>query len=189
MAKKKGLDFRKYIVVLVVAVLFAAFIFASIDAVYPKPDYDDYCDYSNPKPVINERENCTNIEYPEDTAEDCRKANGRMDLKYDSEGCPSHYECEMCHAEYDKARESHGFFSFIIASLLGLIGIAIGLWLPVKKGEINEWIGTGIMLGGLFCIFLATMMHFGDLHRFFRPIVLLAELILVIYLSYKKLRD
>jgi len=37
-------DIRKIIIILVIGALFAFFVNALIEAVYPSPDYNDYCE-------------------------------------------------------------------------------------------------------------------------------------------------
>ena len=45
------------------------------------------------------------------------------------------------------------------------------------------------MLGGLVTLFFGTFRYYEYLGRYVKPIVILVELIIVIYLSYKKLKD
>lgn len=79
---------------------------------------------------------------------------------------------------------------FYVSALLALIVIFVALNLPVKKkkNNIHEWVGTGLLLGGAFVLLFGTIQGFSSLDRFVKPIVMLAELILVIYLAYKKFK-
>ncbi len=183
-------DLRKVVVIFVIAVLFSILVFSTIEAVYPRPKYDDFCSREEyPKPVLNrnaESKNCSELIVPEDFREKCNEKDGRIDYKYDAYGCAVDYSCETCHNEYDKAQEFYNMFVFIIAALSGLVAIIIALYLPATK-ELNEWIGTGFMLGGLFTLFFGTAMYFGDMARYLRPIIIFLELVIVIFLAYKKL--
>ena len=181
-------DLRRIVVIFVIAVLFTIFVFSSIEAVYPEPRWDDFCGRGEmAKPMMLERAtNCTAIDVPSDYWENCIDEEGRIDYRYDSNGCAISYYCNRCDGEWDNAREHYNMVIFIIATILGLIAIIIALYLPLNN-EMNEWIGTGFMLGGLFVLFYGTARYFGDLNRFLRPILILAELLIVIYLSYTKL--
>ena len=57
--------------------------------------------------------------------------------------------------------------------------------LPAKN-ELNEWVGGGFILGGLITMFIATSMYWQHIDKIARPIVILAELILVLWIAYKK---
>ena len=74
-----------------------------------------------------------------------------------------------------------------MASVLGFIAVVAGLYLPSAANPLHEWIGTGFMLGGLADIFIGTGMYFSELHRIARPVVILLELVLVIFVAYKYL--
>jgi len=41
------------------------------------------------------------------------------------------------------------------------------------------------MLGGVFTLFFGTARYYSDMHRILRPVVMLIELLIVIYLIYK----
>ena len=66
------------------------------------------------------------------------------------------------------------------------IAVLAGMYLPAEKNKVNEWIGTAFMIGGLFVIGVATLMYFYSLHKYVKPMVMLIEMALVIWLTYKK---
>ena len=92
-----------------------------------------------------------------------------------------------CNERYDSAMATHNLYVFYISIIFGLIAIIVGLMLPGHKDDLNQWVGSGFMLGGFFTLFYGTVRAYGDLDRFLRPIVLLIELLIVIYVSYKKI--
>ncbi|MEM4263265.1 MAG: hypothetical protein QW666_00005, partial [Candidatus Woesearchaeota archaeon] len=143
-------DARKILIIFLVGVLYAIFSYSLIDAIYPGPEYEDYCARMMvpvPSPLRAEPINCSKIEQPI-----CEKG-GNYYYEYDSQGCPTKVTCDYCQRDYDAAKEKHNLKFFILASILGLIAIAIGLLLPQKK-DISEWIATGFLLGGLITIFI-----------------------------------
>lgn len=187
------IDLRKIGIIFVIAVLYTIFVNAFIDAIYERPRYEDFCPYLEKPERVYEIEKrdatCPDFEQP-GTAElkECREKKGENRYEYDANGCPISYECDMCRKGYDEKREHYGFWSFIISSIAALIAIAIGLFLPAKKNTLNEWVGTGFVLGGLITLFVGTARYYGDLHRIVRPIILFIELVIVIYIAYKKLK-
>ncbi|MFC1647993.1 hypothetical protein ACFL1B_00900 [Nanoarchaeota archaeon] len=184
------IDLRRIIIILVVAVLFAVFVFSTINAVYPDPEYEDYCrdEYAVPKPIREvDNSNCPDHNISQEEIDACVDTDGRPSYKYDAYGCVTSWECTTCHNDYDAAQEKHHFWSFIISAIFGLIGVMISLFMPMEKETVHEWVGSGLMLGGMFAIFFGTAIYYGDLHRYIRPVVILIELILVIILAYKKL--
>ena len=187
-------DIRKIVIIFVIAVLFTIFVFSAIDAIYQQPRYDDYCQFSHARPLPYPHDTRINVTCPEfvvpdSEIQDCNEKRGFIDYEYDSDGCIIGYSCNTCQVEYDKARQQHNMIVFIISSILGLIAIIASLYLPVKSNALHEWIGTGFMLGGLFTLFFGTVIYFSDMSRFLRPIVIFAELLIIVYLSYKKLGD
>lgn len=178
-------ELRKVFVILVITVLYAAFVFSLIHAVYPEPEYNDYCkdSYGRPKPIMQE----TDCPYDPDI-EAQREACIEQDMiareRYNATGCVERIECDDCQLRYDAERERYSLIYFIITAILGALSIIVGLLLP-GKGSINEWIGSGLLLGGVVVIFGGTIVTFGDLSSWLRPIIMLAELILVIFLAYR----
>ena len=190
-------DVRKIAIIFVIAVLFAIFVFTSLAAVYPEPDRTKYCDdfSTRAEPIAIKEQaaagcpvvDCPDVEKPSvEEQRQCQDFGGYIQWDYDKKGCPETYKCN-CHSDYMSALEQHNLISFVISSILALIAIAVGLFLPKHSNTMHEWMGTGFMIGGLFALFFSTVRYFGDLHRYLRPAVILAELLIVIYISYRKL--
>ena len=188
-------DVRKIAIIFVIAVLFVVLVYSTNEAIYPRPDYDDFCEerfLEKPIDRIGETKNytCPGYEKPsKETLQECYDKDGRPDYNYDEYGCPTEYECEMCGKHYEDAREQYNFIMFIVYGIAGLIAVVLGLFLPKKKNELHEWIGTGFMLGGLITIFFGTATYFGEMHRVVRPFIILTELLIVIFVAYKKFSD
>jgi len=199
MAKKKesalsNFDLRKIGIIFIIAALYSIFVFTTIEAVYPRPDYSDFCTErfypEKPRLAPREREiSCPDYDAPtQEQVDQCAEQKGFPDYQYDGNGCAIEYKgCNFCQKNLDDAKEQHDFISFIISTIFALIAIIIGLYLPIGKQKLNEWIGTGFMLGGIITLFLGTALFFGELHRFVKPIIILLELILIIYIAYRKL--
>ena len=186
-------DVRRIIVIFVIAILFTIFINVSIEAFYPMPDYADYCkndnypNYPRPTPYKEAPSNfsCPEFKTPQSVTDLCSSEKGNVEFKYDEQGCAKEAYCETCHIALDKANQRYNLAVFIISAIMGLIALIAGLYLPKKKNPINEWVGSGFLLGGLLTIFVGTARYFGDMGRAMRPVVILLELVLFLYLTYR----
>ncbi|MFO7711162.1 MAG: hypothetical protein R6V53_05350 [Candidatus Woesearchaeota archaeon] len=184
----KGLDIRRVLIVFIIAILFTFLVFQSIFAVNLRPEYNDFCDNRLQKPIGTE---CEAINVSTIAQQNCSEQDGRIAYDYDSNGCPESYYCETCSNEYDEARERYNMNVFLISAVIGLIAIVLALYLPTRE-ELNEWIATGFMLGGLLTIFFGTFAYIwdiGELGRFIRPLVFLLEIVIIIFVAYKKLKE
>ncbi len=192
-------DIRKLVIIFIIALLFSAFTATLIEAIYPTPKYSDFCNYKEP-PMVHSKD-CPKLDpalsYTEADKDryllptekqraDCNAVKGILEATYDSKGCITGYKCNSCNTKFISAKKKHNLLLFIINSITGLLAIVISLYLPSKR-DITKWIGTGFLLGGLFNIFVGTIVYFREMPRYLRPVVLLIELIIVVYLSYKKL--
>ncbi len=180
-------DIRKIIIIFVVGILFSVFVFSFIEAVYPSPEWDDFCKSPLVRdPGLINTEDCPVLNVSEQDRNSCAEKKGTIAYERDSNGCAIAYYCDTCNINYDTARDNHSRYVFYISALLALVAIFVGMYLPAKENSLNEWIGTGFMLGGAFALFFGTMQSFQALDRIARPIVILAELIIVIFIAYKK---
>ena len=183
-------DIRKVIIIFVVAILFSVLVFSVIEAAYPQPEYDDFCKKEfrpRAEPIEKIAIECEPLEVPEEEQKSCQDGRGIIYYDRDSNGCAISYECNTCSSEYDDARDRHSQYVFYISAVLSLIAIFIGMYLPAKGNELNEWIGTGFMLGGAIALFFGTAQSFGALDRIVRPVVIFLELGLVIFVAYRKI--
>jgi hypothetical protein len=157
------MDFRKLIVSLVIAVLFAVFVTTCINAYMPQPQYDKYCSatlYKDPY----------------------------MDNMTKEERVAYNEEQQKCQTALNEAQAQYEFITFLVSAAAGLVGILIGLFVPVST-PVGMAIASGLLLGGLFSIFTGTMWGWQGLHAQVKPFVILAEMIIVIWVSYRKLNN
>jgi hypothetical protein len=187
-------DLRRIAIIFVIMVLFAILVNAIIGAMYVSPQYDDFCKdrfYPEPQKLVpSEMKSCpTYDDVPsQEELNTCSDDKGYPEYTYDLNGCVSEFSgCNYCQRDFNLAMENYNFIYFVLSSILAIIGIAIGLLLPTKH-SLNEWIATGFMLGGLVALFFGTFTYYQFMGRFLKPIIILLELIIVIYLSYRTLR-
>lgn len=183
-------DVRKILIIFLVGVLYAIFSYSLIDAIYPGPEYEDYCGRGLDKVMpVSIPPTCTpaatNVKCEPVVLECESDATPRYD--YNASGCPMNVTCDYCQRDYNNAQDQYNLTFFIFASILGLIALGIGLLMPMKQ-DISEWIATGFLLGGLITIFIGTAIYYGDMARIARPIIIFIELALVIFLAYRQFK-
>jgi hypothetical protein len=179
------MDAKQLAMIIGIGVLLPLFLGFFVDAVYTEPKYENYCNnsiYSKPyrEPVIGA--NCTDF-YSTTEAQMCSNDKGMPIPKYDSNNCQVYDSCDYCQRDYDQARGLYNRDVFFILAPLGLVIVIIGIYLTV------QYIGAGLMFGGLATMFYATVRYFSDMSKLLRALVLLVELLVIIYIGYKKIED
>ena len=184
------MDIRKILIIFVVGILFSVLVFAFIGAVYPQPKWEDFCRQERfaPQKVggVPTETKCPALEVSATEQKSCSERHGVIEYEYDSNGCAKSYTCSTCQYEFEQKMDTYYLYVFYISAALALIAIFLGLYLPASANTLNEWIGTGFMLGGAFALFFGTATSYTHLGRFVKPVVLILELALVIFMAYKK---
>ncbi|MBU5537375.1 MAG: hypothetical protein QW818_02235 [Candidatus Aenigmatarchaeota archaeon] len=175
-------DLRQIAIAAAVAILSALFVILLVDAVYPEPKYSNYCKDEfelRTKPIPVGEPKC-DYEYGEEYSR-CLKDGGIPRFKTNETGCLIFDKCDFCNRVYDDARKVYARNIFIIIGLVGVGAIFSGtLWRI-------EFLATGIMFGGIILLFYATVRFFGEADKVLRVIVIFVELLLVLWVGYKKL--
>jgi len=169
---------KKTGIVITVAILLTIFIFSLTSAIYPRPDYKDFCNTTAKIQRPVDKEKCGDV-MPE--AIDC---DGPVEYIYDVDGCPIEAKCNYCYEEYDLGRERYDLVLFIVSSIAGVLLILFGLFCK-KKDEFWDLVKGGALLGGLISLFVGTSIYYNDMARFLKPIVIFGELFIVLLVTYK----
>jgi hypothetical protein len=180
------MELKKVALTLGIAVLFTLFIVFLVDAIYQQPKYEDYCsnNYYGPYPAKFENTRCPII-YNSTLNEECVKNKGQINYKYDNNGCEIEAYCEYCYVKFDDANRKYNKNIFYISALVGIIAILAGLYLPRSI----DAIASGFVFGGILVLLQGTVRVFGDLGRYSRVIVLGIELVLLVWIGYKKVKE
>lgn len=173
---------KKLAMIFAIAILLPLCIGLFVDAIYSEPKYEDYCNqtfYPEYKQVI------PNITCPDFsmTAEyqDCVNRHGNPIFKYDQNNCQIYDKCDLCPIEFQKVQSIYNRNLFFILAPIALIFVVLGIFLTV------EYLGAGFMFGGLILLFYATMRYFSDMSKLLRAIVILVELVIILYIGYRKI--
>ncbi len=175
------MDIKKLAMVVLIAVLIPLFLALFIDAVYTQPQYEDYCNLKAETPYMIEKinANCT-YDYGQEY-QDCINSEGTPRFDINSEGCNVYSECDYCSRDYNAAQDEYSRNVFLIFAVLGLIIVVLGIYLK------TEYIGAGLMFGGVITLFYSSVRYFSSLNKLLRAIVILVDLLVIIYISYKKI--
>jgi len=174
------MDPKKLAMILGITVLLPLFLGLFVDALYDAPKYENYClDSRFPYPVEKPGVNC---DYTYSEAErQCEMDGGMGRMKADDKGCPVFDVCDYCSKAYNDAQALYNRNLFLILAPLGFIVVIAGIYLMV------DYIGAGLMLGGLVTLFYATMRYFSVMSKMLRALVILVELLLIMWAGYKKI--
>lgn len=178
--------FKHIILLLIVATLFTTLAYSIGEAITDRPDYADHCGATKPYFYPEKTTtNCTSHQPTDEQYANCQGQEGNLEPIYDDEGCIADYNCNTCQALYDQARKDYRFTLFLVLSLLGIT--AIILMLLITPGtDTTKWIFNGFLLGGLVSLFIGTVIYYADAPKLLRPVILLVELTLVIFIALRK---
>ncbi|MBS3119990.1 hypothetical protein J4475_04160 [Candidatus Woesearchaeota archaeon] len=176
-------DVKQAAFVVAVAVLFASFIGLAHDALYDQPEYNQFCtdDYFRfgAYPAKIESTNCTYIVTEEERQ--CVKDEKTPVYDYNAQGCQLYRECSTCNQDFKAANETYSRNSFFIIGIIALAAIVAGMYL--KYG----FIGTGFLYGGILLLVYSNIRFIGELDKFVRVGLIFIELLLVIWIGYRRL--
>lgn len=180
------LEIKKYAMIIGITILFTTLVFVTIDAFYTKPTYETFCGRGGMYPAkpypIMAPSNCTEIIFPNQDSIECEKKGGYLEYSYDNKGCqvlPA--KCNTCQKEYEGAQKLYNRNVFYISAPIGLAAILLGIFWTI------DFLGSGFMFGGIAVLSIGTIAYFSSMNKYLRVLVILFELLLFIWIGYKKL--
>jgi len=180
------MKFKKVMLGIGVGILAALFITFFIDAIYSVPRYEDFC---SSQPIFfetkAENQSICNYTYNASFRNQCLKEGGMIIEEYGSNGCVVKEKCDFCNKNFNDANERYSLNLFYITAPIGLLMIILGLYLPASI----DAIAGGILFGGILTMIQITARIFGNLGKWPRVILLGVELIIIIWIGLKKVRD
>ena len=145
--------------------------FYAINTLYPKPAYEDYCDYSKMDNAI----------YNDATS--CQAADGRWNPVVGQKiaGQPEGY-CDMyykCSQEYETVSKERSKKVFFVALPLGILVIALGAFVFGL-----EAVGAGLMGGGVGTLIYGAGAYWPYTQNWIRFALSLVGLVILIWIAY-----
>ena len=158
----------------------------AIFAVYSSPNYDDFCGKETRQNYDN-KDSCEAIggewvaynrgPYPRPIG----VAPDGKELIQPTEYCDT---TKSCREQY---REDSSFYNrnvFIMLVSLGTVSFIAGFFFVAVPA-----VSSGLLLGGLFSLFIGNIRYWSDMSEYLRLIVLVVVLASLIWLGYQKLKD
>ena len=143
-----------------------------IQAIKPQPAWEDYC--GNVSSRMNTVEKISQP-YQEVNMTTCLENQGTWQNGY----CDYYYECQR---SYDKIMEKYDFYAFIFAVIVAIIAVILGIILKLPS------VSLGLLIGGLFLLIYGTARYWRVFGSWIKVIIMTVVLIILIWISYKKLK-
>ncbi len=145
-----------------IVVVFALALWQGIEAFYPSPQYEDYCNFNN-GPVPGTENNATF----------CQENGGMWNNGY----CDYYSRCQK---DYDDARDPHAKVVFFISLIVAIIVIIVGFSILSI-----EPVGSALIGSGIWAVFWGSVVNWRNLSDIWRFLLLLVVLILLIWVALK----
>jgi hypothetical protein len=161
---------KNFVLGIAIAVLTISVAIYGIHTFYPSPEFSDFCNESKGYSII-------------ETPSECESLNGSwIDYGKQMDGNLNGY-CDLnyyCSKEYQNASEKWDKKLFYIGLPLGILIILLGAFLFKL-----EFVGAGLMWGGVVTIIYSTWNFFFQSSQSVKFILSLMGLVLIIYLAYR----
>lgn len=145
-----------------IVVVFALALWQGIEAFYPSPQYEDYCDV-NVGPFPGSESNATL----------CSETGGVWKNGY----CDYYYGCQK---EYEAARDPHARVVFFVSLIVAIIAIILGYTFLS-----TEPVGSALIGSGIWAIFWGSAINWRNLSDIWRFLLLLVVLVLLVWIALK----
>ncbi len=182
-------NYKEIAMIIGIAVLFALLVGLAIDAFYVEPQYEKFCNssyyrygpYTKPLPPdYIQPQNCS-YEYGEEYNK-CINDRGNPIFDIDEKGCQFYSTCDYCSRDFDIARNKYNRNVFYIIAPIAILAIIFGVLIRL------DFVGTGFMFGGILSLIYGTARYFTGLSKVGRVIIVFIELLILIWIGYKKVR-
>ena len=165
------MDIKNIVLGIVIMILAISVVVFGVGLFYDRPEFEDFCDEFKTAQVIENEEQCNNVE-------------GRwtsQEIRCVTEPCPQGF-CDRdfsCRLEYEDAQERYARNLFFITLPLGIVIIIIG---AIVFGL--EAVGGGLMAGGVGVILWGVGSYWRFSDDLIKFILSLIGLVVVIYVAY-----
>ncbi len=166
-----------------IIIVFALVLWQGIEAFYPSPQYNNYCNTSQYSYPIPEKYpaavNCTYSKTLREAEQTCAQNGGQPIYDYNDQGCTSAVKtCDYCNKEFNQAQDAYSKTIFIISIIVGILTLIIGYSVLT-----TEPVGSALMGSGVWAFFYGSVINWRNLSNIWRFLLLLAALILLIWIA------
>ncbi len=174
-----------------IAIVFVLFIGFGIEAFYPAPKYEQFCNstayFEKPYPLREPYKEynvsvCNKIDVENFALEqECAGSKGFVMYEPDENGCRVAKGCNLCQKHFDDARNIYNRNVFIISGGIGIMVIIIGAVLNLVS------VSAGLFGGGVLTILYGIVRYWSELAQWARFIIFGITLFVLIWIGYNKL--
>ena len=162
------MDIKQKLIAVAIAIVLVAFIAVGIETFYKSPVNNCY------KEAMPKTFGCEVLQEPNRTS-----CFIEQQTFYDNQSRIN----QKCFDEFQPIDNKYKRNVFIILSILGVLSVIIGLFLKTVPA-----VYLGLMIGGLVNILEGIIRYWSQMNEYFRFIILGALLVILIWISYKKLK-
>jgi len=172
---------KNFILGVGILVVYALVLWQGIQAFYPQPEFDDFCEngFERPFPRGIDVE-CGFDADLEDRRNSCERAKGLFRYEYDENGCAIGGGCDECNINYNEARDEYSRNIFIISLIIGVVTFALGFFILSI-----EPVGSALLGSGIWAIFYGTVWNWRNFSNIVRFVLLLIVLVALIWVAIR----
>jgi len=164
------MNVKNFVLGIAILIVTISAVIYGINALYEKPEYEDFCGEFKTMQFINTSDDCVN------NGGRWNDYEGPNEPKDISGWCERDYTCRQ---DYEDVRKSRSKNIFIVAIPLGIAIIALG---ALAFGL--EVVGAGLMAGGVGTIIYGIGSYWQYTENWLRFVISLIGLVVLIWLSY-----
>ncbi|MDO8460492.1 MAG: hypothetical protein Q7S74_05250 [Nanoarchaeota archaeon] len=180
---------KNFVLGIGIVIVFALALWQGIEAFYPSPQYDKFCNssmyaYAEPypvKPYSYEAPNCTFSRTLQEQANQCTADGGQPIYDYDDNGCTTSLKkCDFCNKQFNDKQNTHAKNVFWIALIAGIVTLIIGYFILSI-----EPVGSALIGSAIWAIFYGTVINWRNFSNIWRFLILFIALILLIWIAIR----
>ena len=165
------MEIKNVVLGIAILILTISVVIYGISTFYERPDYDDYCDESKYRGIIENQESCENLDGKWTSQE----------MKCSTTPCPQGY-CDVdfnCRQAYEEVREKYAKTVFLIAVPIGILIIILGALIFGL-----DFVGAGLMGGGVGVILYGVGGFWQFAEDWLKFLLSLIGLVVLIWFAY-----
>jgi len=180
---------KNIVLAISIVVILSMFLHYGFSTFKKAPLYEDFCNETyryQTKPVIEpydqQMQRCGDV-YNGPEVQNCYQQKGNPTFKYDNlTKCDAFDTCDFCNTLFQEQNDRYQRNVFIITALVGIAAIIFGMYFGIA------FMSGGFLFGGILTLAAGTIRYFaaGHVDRYLRMIVLFVEILILIWIGYKK---
>lgn len=163
-----------------IVVVYALALWQGIQAFYPTPEWNDYCESDFRSVPFKDGVQCDYNRVVEDKAVECNSAGGWFRYEYDENGCVVDGYCDECQISYNDASDKYSRNVFIISLIVGILTFIVGfLILSVEP------VGSSLLASGVWAVFYGTVWNWRNFGTGWRFGLLILVLVVLVWIALR----